>query len=64
MGAKRKKLEKIQKPLFGKVAKLTGSISSLEGKWHVEFYDIDYYFLGVEIFSRALEKVVFDKETA
>ena len=58
-----RKLKKLQKPLFGKVARLTGSVNSLEGKWHVNFYDVTYYFLGIEIFSSTKEKVISDSQS-
>ena len=58
VGAERKKLKRRQRPYFGKVAKFTGSVDSLDGKWHVDFYDVSYFFMGVEIFSVTKETVV------
>jgi len=55
---KRKRLKGRQRPYFGKVAKFTGSVDSLDGKWHVDFYDVSYFFMGVEIFSVTKETVV------
>ena len=63
LGIKHRKLKKSQKPFFGKIAKLTGSVNSLDGKWHVNFYDVTYYFLGVEIFSSTIEKVISDSQS-
>ena len=47
-----------QKPLWGKLAKKTGSVNSLDGKWRVEFYEVTYYFLRIEMFTITKEKVV------
>ncbi len=48
------------KPLWGKLEKKTGSVDSLDGKWRVEFYEVTYYFLRVEMFTITKEKVVPD----
>lgn len=58
MGEVKQKQRKRQRPFFGKVTKLTGSVDSLDGDWHVNFYDVRYFFLGIEIFSVAKEKVI------
>ncbi len=39
------------RPFFGKVQKLVETIHSLDEKWYVEFWDIHYFFLGIEVYS-------------
>lgn len=54
------KKENKHKPLWGKLEKKTGSVNSLDGKWRVEFYEVTYYFLRIEMFTITKEKVVPD----
>jgi hypothetical protein len=50
-------VETHNKPFFGKVQKLIETIHSLDEKWYVEFWDVHYFFLGIEIFSKKKEIV-------
>ncbi|MDD3568153.1 MAG: hypothetical protein PHT92_07115 [Bacteroidales bacterium] len=37
--------------------RLNETIHSLDEKWYVEFWDVHYYFLGIEVFSTKKEVV-------
>jgi hypothetical protein len=43
------------RPFIGKVQTLLETIHSLDEKWYVEFWDVHYFFLGIEIFSKKKE---------
>ena len=45
------------KPFFGKVQKLVETIHSLDEKWYVEFWEVHYYFIGIEVFISKKEIV-------
>jgi hypothetical protein len=45
------------RPFFGKMQRLNETIHSLDEKWYVEFWDVHYYFLGIEVFSTKKEVV-------
>jgi hypothetical protein len=46
-----------EKKYFGKKCRLIERIESLDQKWFVEVWNIKYYFIGIEIFSRKKESV-------
>ncbi|MDX9845573.1 MAG: hypothetical protein RBT74_01210 [Tenuifilaceae bacterium] len=45
------------RPFFGKVQKLVETIHSLDEKWYVEFWDVHYFFLGIEVYNIKKEVV-------
>lgn len=47
----------VERPFFGKTKKLLETLHSLDEKWYVEFWDIHYYFLGIEVYSKRKEVV-------
>lgn len=46
-----------RKPFIGKVQVLIETIHSLDEKWYVEFWDVHYFFLGIEVFTSKKEVV-------
>ncbi|HPF92870.1 MAG TPA: hypothetical protein PLV65_02975 [Tenuifilaceae bacterium] len=40
----------VKRPFFGKSKVLLETIHSLDDKWYVEFWDIHYFFLGIEVY--------------
>lgn len=52
----------IQRPFFGTQKVLSETISTLDNKWVVEFWEIHYYAFGIEIF-RFKREVVHQKRS-
>ena len=48
---------KESKPFFGIKKDLVETINSLDNKWFVEFWELRYFFMGIEIFFRKKEVV-------
>ncbi|HCX99512.1 MAG TPA: hypothetical protein DG754_05165 [Bacteroidales bacterium] len=46
-----------KRPFFGTFKVLVETINSLDDKWFVEFWDVQYFFLGIEIFRSKREVV-------
>lgn len=46
-----------KRPLFGTSKVLLETINSLDNKWFVEFWDVQYYFLGIEVYRSKREIV-------
>ena len=50
-------LGRYKQPFFGKVKKLLETIHSLDEKWYVEFWEVHYYFFGIEVYTSKKEVV-------
>ncbi|MBN1989947.1 MAG: hypothetical protein JW783_11160 [Bacteroidales bacterium] len=50
-------IEQDKAPLFGKTNRFLERIDSLDGKWYVEFFEVKFFFLGIEVYSARKEKV-------
>lgn len=54
-----------KRPFFGRTQELLDRIDSLDEKWYVEFWQIKYFFLGIEVYMTRKEVVKqSDKKTS
>ena len=49
------------RPFFGKTKKLLERINSLDEKWYVEFWEVHYYFFGIDVYYSKKEVVKQNK---
>jgi hypothetical protein len=49
--------EFVKNPFFARTRTLRERIDSLDDTWYVEFWDVHYYFIGIEVYSTKKEIV-------
>ncbi|MBE9511142.1 MAG: hypothetical protein IMY71_09710 [Bacteroidetes bacterium] len=52
------KAENRKKPFLGIIEDFKGKTYAMKEDWHVELYDISYYFLGFRLAKHTEERVI------